>query len=860
MSVKPLRQLLTLQSLFAILLPFGVVSVVGFIWIPAQIIKNAEADHLQIARAVGIQVESHLEKAATIVRAAANMPRASRVPGHGYQEHFDSLLMATDTMSSMYGIRPDGSVSVVSLQKGAQAHRDDILSLNLSRNPLLRDTLQSNKPRWSETFLSVINGGLAAAYAVPGDGETVIGEVDLGLLTKFLKQISPENENLVLIVDHKGQIVADNNGNYTAQQVNIGNIPLVHDGIASDAPSTGRFEFEGHAMVGSIIQIHEVDWHVLVAKTDASLYNTTWDIAFFVIAGFLSALICSLITSIYMARNLSSRFNDLNCHAQNIAEGVITGEWPVSAIDEFNQLSGNLQKMSRKLQDSEVIHRTLFEQLPDGVILWDISTLKPIQFNTAAHTLLGYTRDEFSALTVSDFEESLGNAEISVTMEKLHQNGTVSFETVHRTKTGDSRNMLITLRMIELGEKTMILAIHHDLTEHKRVEEESRQIEQQLLHAQKLESLGVLAGGIAHDFNNILMAIIGNADLALMRINKESPAIENLQRIEQAAARAADLAKQMLAYSGKGKFVVENINLNILLEEMLHMLEVSISKKAVLTLNPYQPLPSVKADATQIRQIVMNLVINASEAIGEKSGVIVITTGCMECYQSYLKEVWLNECISEGTYVYLEITDTGCGMDKETVAKLFDPFFTTKFTGRGLGMAAVLGIVRGHKGAIKVYSEPGKGTTFTVLLPASDRPSEIFNNISDNEDWHGSGTVLLVDDEETVRGIGKEMLKELGFTTITASDGKEAVEIFKCTSDIAFVILDLTMPHMDGEQCFRELKKLKPGVKVIMSSGYNEQEVTQKFAGKGLAGFVQKPYKISVLKEAISLLSKQEPE
>jgi CheY-like chemotaxis protein len=347
------------------------------------------------------------------------------------------------------------------------------------------------------------------------------------------------------------------------------------------------------------------------------------------------------------------------------------------------------------------------------------------------------------------------------------------------------------------------------------------------------------------------MAIMGNADLALMRINRESPAVENLHRIERAAARAADLAKQMLAYSGKGKFVIESLNLNILLEEMLHMLEVSISKKAVLRLNPFQSLPQVEADATQMRQIIMNLVINASEAIGDRSGVIAITTGCMDCDRNYLKDVWLDENITAGLYVYLEIADSGCGMDKETLAKIFDPFFTTKFTGRGLGMAAVLGIVRGHKGAVKVYSELGKGTSFKILLPASDRPAELFNHSSLSDDWQGSGTVLLVDDEETVRGIGVEMLKELGFTVITANDGREGVAVFKQHPEIAFVILDLTMPHMDGEQCFRELRQLRPDVRVILSSGYNEQEVTQRFVGKGLAGFVQKPYKLSMLKEAI---------
>ena len=395
------------------------------------------------------------------------------------------------------------------------------------------------------------------------------------------------------------------------------------------------------------------------------------------------------------------------------------------------------------------------------------------------------------------------------------------------------------------------IEVVEDISERKHAEAERHNLEQQLLHTQKLESLGVLAGGIAHDFNNILMAIMGNADLALMRINKESPAVENLHRIEKAAAQAADLAKQMLAYSGKGKFFVENIDMNLLLEEMLHMLEVSISKKAVLRLNLHRPLPPVEADTTQMRQIVMNLVINASEAIGDKSGVIAITTGCMDCDRSYLKDVWLDENLQDGLYLYLEVADTGCGMDKDTMAKLFDPFFTTKFTGRGLGMAAVLGIVRGHKGAIKVYSEPGKGTSFKTLLPVSGRSSVLFDGDSISDSWRGSGTVLLVDDEETIRGIGAEMLKELGFTTITAKDGREAVDIFRTTPGIAFIILDLTMPHMDGEQCFRELRLLSPDVKVIMSSGYNEQEVTQKFAGRGLAGFIQKPYNLSTLKDAL---------
>lgn len=402
------------------------------------------------------------------------------------------------------------------------------------------------------------------------------------------------------------------------------------------------------------------------------------------------------------------------------------------------------------------------------------------------------------------------------------------------------------------GEAICFVGTIADVSELKAEEEKRRKLEQQMLHVQKLESLGVLAGGIAHDFNNILLSITGNASLALKRVSSGSPAEHHLRQIESAADKAADLARQMLAYSGKGRFVVEPVDLNQLVEEMTSMLEVSISKKAILRYHLTRPLPAIEADPTQIRQIVMNLTINASEAIGEKSGVISVFTGCMACDRKYLAETWLDKDLVEGLYVFLEVADTGCGMDRETIERIFEPFFTTKFTGRGLGMAAILGIVRGHKGAIKVYSEPGKGSTFKVLIPAGTRPPEIYNVSPEQDSWQGAGTILLVDDEETIRAIGSDMLRELGFDVVCAEDGEKALEIFRHKRDeISLVLLDLTMPHMSGDETFRELRRIDAQVRVVMSSGFSEQEVTQKFLGKGLSDFIQKPYTLQSLKEKL---------
>lgn len=598
----------------------------------------------------------------------------------------------------------------------------------------------------------------------------------------------------------------------------------------------------------------------------------------------LSFMFIAILINYFISNFVSRPVIKISEHARKIAEGDYDTKLEVTTSDEVGMLAASINQMTCQvrqkthdletantelgiklverdaaedsLRASEAKFRTFVERSFDVIFVLDAAGV--FQFVSPSwEKHFGYPVSEVIGHEFSPFIHPDDVAPCTDYLNRVLTTGEGDTSPPYHVKCADGSWRLFMANgttYLDTNGSVMYIGIGRDITDLKKAEDERLSLERQLLHAQKLESLGVLAGGIAHDFNNILTAIIGNADLALMRINTESPAVDNLQSIEKAAVRAADLAKQMLAYSGKGKFVIANHDINDLLEEMLHILQVSISKKAVLRLNLTRPMPPVEADATQIRQIVMNLVINASEAIGDKSGVITITTGCMNCDHNYLKDVWLDENIGEGIYVFIEIADSGCGMDKETLAKLFDPFFTTKFTGRGLGMAAVLGIVRSHKGAVKVYSEPGKGSTFKILLPASGNPAEIVNHDTCNDNWRGSGTVLLVDDEEAVRGIGAEMLKELGFNVVTANDGREALEIYRAGTDISFVLLDLTMPHMDGEQCFRELRMLNSDVKVIMCSGFSELEVTQKFAGKGLAGFIQKPYRLSVLRDSIMKL------
>ena len=415
--------------------------------------------------------------------------------------------------------------------------------------------------------------------------------------------------------------------------------------------------------------------------------------------------------------------------------------------------------------------------------------------------------------------------------------------------TGEREWSTIEIDALRTAASTLSAAIQRRANEQERLN-----LEAQVQQTQKLESLGILAGGIAHDFNNLLLGILGNADLALMELKPESPARQHIEDAVKASQRAAELCSQMLAYSGRGNFILKPLDLSVLVEEMAHLLEVSISKKVSLRLNFARKLPPVEADPTQLRQVVMNLIINASDAIGDQIGQISVSTGVANMDRISLGRLLVGADLPIGRYAFLEVTDTGCGMDRSTLERIFDPFFTTKFTGRGLGLAAVHGIVRSHHGAIDIHSEPGHGTSFRILFPVSNLPiTELPSPSFKRTERKGSGTVLVVDDEEIITDITTKILSQAGFRVFTASDGRRGVETFcQHASEIDAVVLDLTMPEMSGEEVYNEMVLVKADVRVILSSGYSESEAAIRFAGKNLAGFIQKPYRPNVLIEKLN--------
>ena len=518
-----------------------------------------------------------------------------------------------------------------------------------------------------------------------------------------------------------------------------------------------------------------------------------------------------------------------------------------------------VQKRSEDaIRASEERFRTLVEMSSDGIFLGDDQG-RILHATASMSRVMGYSSDElsgrsgFDLVHPDDVEMARGVLQGAVDRPGEH----VPFLLRARHKDGSWRHVegFCTNHFHNPVVQAVVVNLR-DVSERKRAEEQQRRLEAQILHAQKLESLGVLVGGIAHEFNNLLQAVVGNASLALMQVPDESPLCAVLREIERAGERAADLTGQMFAYSGKSQLVVHPLRLDTMIQEMTDLLRAAVSKKADLQLD-LEPA-TIVGDAAHVGQVVMNLITNASEALEGNPGLIVIRTGIRSADATHLHYAFAQDELPAGPCGFVEVEDNGCGMSEETLARVFDPFFTTKFTGRGLGLAAALGIVRGHRGVIKVASTPGR-TVFELLFPcatsaapetASEKALETASEKTERDDAslvtppiRGREALLVIDDEPSVRIFAQRVLERVGFTVLTAANGREGLQEFeRRRQEIVAVLLDLTMPQLDGVDLLHELHAVAPDTPVLVMSGYSEHEVSMRLAGAAVGGFIQKPF------------------
>ncbi len=506
------------------------------------------------------------------------------------------------------------------------------------------------------------------------------------------------------------------------------------------------------------------------------------------------------------------------------------------------------REAERQLRQAHDRFASLVARMPLGYVVWS-EDFRILEWNPAATTIFGYSAEEAIGRSVG---ELIIPAEAESAFSQMRRSllaGTPHSGTVltNRKRSGEKIECEWhnTVLPDPGGGPARVVSLVRDVSERQR-------LEAQLHQSQKLESLGVLAGGLAHDFNNLLVGIMGNASLAMERLPANSALRPLLEKVVNAGRRATDLTQRMLAYAGRANCDVQTMDLNRLVEEMVDFAAAAVPKNVTLKVRIRPDLPPIRADSGQMQQVIMNLLINAAEAIGPGGGEVTVSTRLEELDAGRIAAEFADQRLTPGPYVCLEVRDTGCGIDPEILGRIFDPFFTTKFAGRGLGLSAILGIVRAHHGAITVNSQVGVGTVFCVFVPAASaslapgpsqkRPCELPRGFR----------VLVIDDEEDVREVVREVLEARGIEVLLAADGTAGLEIFQQHRDrIDAVLLDMNMPGLSGEVVFRRLRAIKPDVRVILSTGYSEQEAELHFGGVPLAGFVHKPYTASMLVDKI---------
>jgi two-component system, cell cycle sensor histidine kinase and response regulator CckA len=502
-----------------------------------------------------------------------------------------------------------------------------------------------------------------------------------------------------------------------------------------------------------------------------------------------------------------------------------------------------LKQAEQALRASEERLRTVVNNAP--IIIWGVNREGVLTLlEGKALEQIGFQPEDFVGLSVFDISDSRV-PQIGKQFERALQGESLTTIEFLRGRTLEMRYSPL---KDEDGQVSGVIGIAIDITERRRAEEA-------LFQAQKLESLGILAGGIAHDFNNLLVAILGQTSLAQKKLLPEHPAYSHLEKGINAIEKAASLVRQMLSYSGRSQLKTELIDLNRLIVENVHLFQTTIPKNVVLHTEFQDSLPLIEGDGGQMQQVIMNLIINGVEAIGTKAGAVTITTSVAG---GDVKEgengqwFWAENLSSAERWVALKVSDNGQGMDEQTLTRIFDPFFTTKPKGHGLGLAAVLGIMRSHRGSVQVQSEPDGGTTFELLFPASGESSQVIALPGKQVSTAGQHLVLVVDDEQPVREAISDILEDQGMQLLMAADGQTAIQLLQeYSEEINLVLLDLSMPGMGGEEVLQEMRKINPTIRVILSSGYDKNDVLHRMRDQSLSGFLQKPYPLEALIEIV---------
>lgn len=849
MADRPLRRILTVQAILIVVIPFLLMALVGAVWLVPLIQRDLESRQRELANAVGVQVQMYLTSAEEAVKASAHLGGENT---HDSSMILDAHVRAGKSLSILYETDEDGRITAVGLPREQHARRGEFLGLDLSRNSLQTQVRKGGIPRWSDTFLSLISGGLSVAFAVPFPGKVVTGEVQLRNLSGFLRSIASSRALQILVLDTHGVVIADTEGSLTARQFNMGAFPLVRKALVSGQQTTGALELDGRGMTASIIHMPSIDWHVLVAQPMSTAYRTIWVTAGIASLGLLIACLLAIAASVYLSRRLAFQFEGLARQARSLAFGTAVYHHPRGSILEFNQLSDTLRHMATDLRERErdLVHAKEYTEnlihSANVIIMCLDETGAVTLFNRMAEKITGYAENE---LTGRDWFETAIPAdiapEIRAEFHRLRESGgegTCENEIV--TKDGERRTIAWrNCSVMYGGEHTGVLSFGIDVTEHRKADERLRQ-------AARMESVGRLAGGVAHDFNNMLSVILGYTELSLKNAAEDDTLRRYLDEIRKAAEHSRDVTSQLLAFARRDPAFPRPIDMNLSVDEAKNTIELLMGEDTRVLFRPGADLWKTSIDPSQIGRILVNLAVNARDAM-PRGGVLCIETMNVVVDEEFCRH---HPDSFPGSFVKLTVGDTGTGMDEATLSHIFEPFFTTKEVGKGtgLGLATVYGIVTQNKGFISVHSEPGQGTSFDLYfpqveavpdekpVPGDSRPSE-------------SMTVLLVEDNEMVLWMVARILEDAGYTVVRTRDPEEAISICAAgDAAIDLILTDVVMPKMNGREMVEKITALMPGVKCLYMSGYASDSMQVRGVDEEARHFIRKPFDIQQLRTKIS--------
>lgn len=642
----------------------------------------------------------------------------------------------------------------------------------------------------------------------------------------------------VFLLDQNGKIFVQANAEELDTQLNYSQ----YFGLTPTPLTTTSYNLLGYKRIAGVATIPNWGWTVVVDRAETDVLAPAYASLRLALGGLSISILLSSLAAALLANSLTRPVRRLAVAARALGEGNSTVALPRSSTDdeEMATFVQAFDRMRQAVVEREISirkHVSAIEAVSDGIAILS-AQLQLKYVNDAYVKLHGYPQAQamINRSLLELHPASTRQYIVDQIMPTVRDSGSWRGELQGLSNTGAGFTAEAAFTQLENGE---LVCVVRDITERKEAERALQQ-------TQKLESLGLLAGGIAHDFNNLLTAISGNAALAQMQAARDSALYKHVDTIIKSAGRAADLTRQLLAYAGKGQFAVGPLDLLTLIRENDMVLATVIPKRATLQVDLPDVLPTITADRGQVQQVLMNLVINAAEALGPSGGnVLVRAYPCWVGPDEYPGSYIGGEAVAPGNYVCLEVKDNGVGMTTETLSQIFDPFFTTKTYGRGLGLSAALGIIRTHHGGIQVCSQSGEGSIFRVLFPANP-PSP--NPISDlpmlTPLASYAGTALVVDDEESIRYVIQQILEEFGFDVLSAPNGAEGLALFKAhQSAIKFILLDVKMPVMDGEEAYQHIRALDSQVAIIFASGYSESDLLDPQRDQHLS-FLQKPYQI----------------